>query len=75
MSPPLSPALQRLLAHLEMGEGINFARLQDAIYHTKFTGPVVLHCYEGVPQQVDLGSPIRLSIVEGVDTAKRSDPR
>lgn len=78
MSP--SPQLQKLLSLLEdPREGMNFMRLLEAIHAVRYTGPITLHCFNGTPQQVDLGAPIRLSIVEGrppaaggLDTAKSS---
>ena len=61
----LAPTLQRLLEQLGPAEQMSFPKLLEAIHAVKFTGPITLHCFQGTPQQVDIGAPIRLSIVEG----------
>lgn len=72
----LSPQLQSLLAQLPNGDRVDFSALLTALYHVRHTGPITLHLFNGVPKQVDLGAPIRLSIVEGqrngLDTETRS---
>lgn len=67
----LTPALQKLMEQLGPAEQMSFPRLLQAIYAVKFTGPITLHCRNGEPQQVDIGAPIRLSIVEGLDKPER----
>ena len=64
MTLPVSPELQKLLDRIQRGE-MNFPGLMDALYASRFSGAITLHCLNGIPRQVDLGSPIRLSIVEG----------
>lgn len=61
----IAPALQRLVELLDPAEQLSFQRLLIAVYAVRFTGPVTLHCRNGVPHQVDIGAPLRLSIVEG----------
>lgn len=68
------PKLQKLLASLPPPEQMSFLRLADALSQAKFTGSTTVHWLNGVPKQLDLGSPVRLSIVEGVDTSGGSDP-
>jgi hypothetical protein len=67
MTPTLSLSLQTLLASLPPADQLNFPRLLEAISAVRYTGPVVIHLLNGVPKQVDLGAPIRLSIYEGLD--------
>lgn len=61
----LSPTLQALLDRLDPSQRIDFANLAEAIYAARYTGTTLIHWRNGKPQQVDLGAPIRLSIVEG----------
>ncbi len=44
----------------------SFAEALDAIFRAKYTGPLVLHCYMGVPQDAELppppAAPTRISL-------------
>ena len=80
---PLPKTLQDLLAALPDAAQLDFARLQEALYRVRFTGPVTFDYSNGVPRQINLGPPVRLAICwpereegrEGVlDKAKPSDP-
>ena len=62
----LAPKLEELLAQLPPSDQLQFQSLLEAIYKVRFTGQLTIHVRNGLPQQVDLGAPIRLSIVEGV---------
>ena len=64
----MSPTLQRLLQQLGPGERVDFSTLAEAIYDAKYTGITMIHWLNGRPRQVDLGAPVRLSIVESLDT-------
>lgn len=68
----MSAALAKLLAALPTADRVNFETLDASLLALRYTGPVTLHYFNGVKKQVDLGAPVRLSIVEGVDTAPRS---
>lgn len=73
----MSPALQKLLAQIVPGTQLEFDRLQEALLQVRFTGPVTYDYLNGVPQQINLGPPIRLSICRGerptgLDTGKGS---
>lgn len=67
----LSPALQALLARLPASDRLDFAGLLCALDAERYTGPVTLHLLNGRPQQVDLGAPVRLSIVQGESATGR----
>jgi hypothetical protein len=73
MTTPMSPSLRRLLDQLGPADQLDFPRFLAAIYRVSYTGSITLHCLNGIPQQIDLGSPIRLSIVDaapgGLDKA------
>lgn len=69
------PALQKLLDRLGPTDQLDFVRLAEVIYESRFTGPTTIHWRNGVPQQIDLGPPIRLSIVQGLDSAAKPDSR
>ena len=61
----LAPKLQALLESLPPAAQLDFFRFWEAIYSTRFTGPVVVNCFNGVPKQINLGQPIQLSICSG----------
>lgn len=63
----MNQRLQALLAQLPPSEQVDFSQLLSALYTVRHTGPITLHLFNGVLKQVDLGPPIRLSIVEGQD--------
>jgi hypothetical protein len=69
---PLAPKLQELLAQLPQSDRLQFESLLEAVYKVRYTGSLTIHLRNGVPQQVDLGAPIRLSIVEGLTTSPHS---
>ena len=62
----MSPAdiLQSLLTSLPPDRPFNLLTFLDAVYEARYTGACTLHIRNGVPHQLDLGQPIRLSIVE-----------
>lgn len=67
----MSPTLRALLDRLPPADRLDYPTLAAAIYDARYTGPLVIHWLNGRPQQVDLGlkgSPIRLSIVESLDS-------
>jgi hypothetical protein len=69
----VSPALTKLLAALPEADRVDFAALDAAMEALRYTGPIVVHYLNGRKRQVDLGAPVRLSIIEGgVDTG--ADP-
>ena len=61
----VAPALQQLLSALPEAEQLEFQSLLVALYKVRYTGFIGIHCKNGLPKQVDLGAPVRLSIVEG----------
>lgn len=67
----MTPELQRFLAEIGAGREINMDRLRQAMFDARYTGPTTIHWRNGVPRQLDIfASPIRLSIVEGLDNQK-----
>ena len=58
-------ALQKLLDRLPTPDRLDFASLQIALDSTRYTGALTIHFMNGRPRQVDLGAPVRLSIVQG----------
>ena len=69
---PLHTTITSLLAALPPTDQLTFAALAEAIHSTRFTGATVIHWQNGRPRQIDLGSPVRLSIVEGLDSQTRN---
>ena len=61
----MTPELQRFLATLGEDGSLHFLRFVEAIYEARYTGSYTVHNFNGVPQQIDIGAPIRLSIIEG----------
>jgi hypothetical protein len=62
---PVSPQIQRLL-EAAGPQGIrSLAHLAALVQKIGFTGPITIHWQGGRPKQLDLGAPVRLSIVEG----------
>lgn len=68
--------VQRLLDRLPPPEeGLEFQALLEALYSVRFTGPLTLDFLNGLPRQINLGQPVRLTIVQGgVDRAEPPDP-
>lgn len=63
-----SDAIQRLMAHLAalpQGSPLDLETFTELIHVVRYTGPYTVHNRNGVPHQIDLGQPIRLSIVQG----------
>lgn len=58
-SIPLNDRLQRLLETLDSAEVPSFMLLLQAIYDTRYNGPITLHCAGGQVCAVELGQPIR----------------
>ena len=66
MTHPVLPAkIQELLAQLPAQGQLDFFRLLEVIDTIRFTGPVTFDFLNGKPKQINLGQPIRLSIVDG----------
>lgn len=66
MSQPKGNGVQRLLSLLPAPEeGLEFPRLLEALYSVRFTGPLTVDFLNGVPRQISLGPPIRLTILQG----------
>lgn len=61
----LTPTLQKLLETLPQTDRLDFSALDQALEHLHYTGPIVVHYLNGRKRQVDLGPPVRLTIVEG----------
>lgn len=64
----IAAPLQKLLDRLDGATPIDPATFQQAIYDARFTGAVTTHYRNGVPQQVDLGAPVKLTICAGART-------
>ena len=61
----LHPTIQRLLDHLPPADQLDFARLLEAVGTVRFTGPLTIDFLNGVPQQINLGQPVKLLICHG----------
>jgi hypothetical protein len=61
----LNKAVQDLLDRLPTTAELEWPSLQAAIYGARYTGPMTVHFLNGVPRQIDLGAPVRLSICHG----------
>lgn len=68
----LDPIVQRLIAALPPEDQLTFAALAEAVYSVRFTGFTGIHWKNGVPKQLDLGAPVKLSIVDGLDSGAAS---
>lgn len=68
----MTPQLKALLDRLPDDQSVDFDRLRLALKAVRYTGPSVIHWFNGEPRQVDLGPPVKLSIVGGLDTGKGS---
>ena len=61
-------ALQRLMQHLAalpQGEPLDLDVFVDLIRVVRYMGPYTVHNRNGVPHQIDLGQPVKLSVVQG----------
>ena len=61
----LRPELQKILELLNPAGHVDMARFEAALLDVRYTGITVTHWLNGRAKQIDLGAPIRLSIVEG----------
>ena len=68
----LTPALQKLIDALPPPERLTYLSIADAIYQARYTGFTGIHWLNGVPRQIDLGAPVRLTIVEALDSGGRN---
>ena len=75
MTRPAGNGLQRLLTQLPAPDhGLEFPALLEALYSVRFTGPLTVDFLNGIPRQINLGQPIKLTIVQGgVDKARTTD--
>jgi hypothetical protein len=64
--------IEKLLSQLPKGD-LQFMQLLDAIYQTRFTGPITLDCLNGVPRQITLGRPITLAICSAATQQELAD--
>lgn len=75
MTTPLHEKLTELLQGLSARDQLEFQALIDAVYRVRFTGPLTIDFRNGVPQQVNVGPPVRLTICRGgLDTTAKPDP-
>lgn len=65
MSPGISPQLQKLLDLAGPGGIKSLRHLEVLVQKAGFTGPTTIHWLGGRAKQIDLGAPVRVSIVEG----------
>lgn len=75
----MNDQLQKLLSSLPPEDRQGFFQLWEAIYQARITGPVTVHCFNGIPKQMSIGQPILLSIAEGqpstgLDTQDKAPP-
>lgn len=71
----MTPQLRALLDRLPDDQRINFDQLWAALKAVRYTGCTPVHWQNGVPKQIDLGPPVKLSIVAGVDTSEGSQSK
>jgi hypothetical protein len=71
----VSPSLQKLIDALPEPERLTFFALAETIYRVRYTGYTGIQWLNGIPKQLDLGSPVKLSIVEGISPALDSGAR
>lgn len=71
----MTPQLKALLDRLPDDQRVDFTRLADALKAVRYTGPTTIHWLNGEPQQIDLGPPVKLSIVAGLDKPRGSGGR
>lgn len=48
---------ERIVGQLAPSPEPTFAEAMDGIYRERYTGPVVLHCLNGIPQMVERPNP------------------
>lgn len=70
----LRPELERLLARLSPSDRVDMDQLAAALYEVRYTGITITHWHNGRAKQIDLGAPVRLSIVDGLDRRNGSPP-
>lgn len=61
----MNEALQKLLGKLDPGQELEFASFLLAIYEVRFTGRYSVDCLNGIPRQINIGEPIKLTICAG----------
>lgn len=60
----ISPTLQALLDRLPPGDRLEFGPLLAAIESVRFTGPLTVDFLNGMPRQISLGPPLKLTICQ-----------
>lgn len=73
--PPKCDPITKLLEVLPPSGQLHYLAFSEAMYQSRFTGSTTIHWRNGLPRQVDLGSPVRLSIVQPLDNDEEDPPR
>ena len=74
--PPGKPdPVRALLEALPTPEERDFSAILQAIHRSKFTGSILIHWHCGVPRQFDFGPPMRLAIVQPLDSQMGDPPQ
>lgn len=68
----MTPQLKALLDRLPADQQVDFDNLRAALKAIRYTGPSTIHWLNGDPKQIDLGPPVKLSIVAGLDMPSKS---
>ena len=66
----LDARLQALVDGLPAPDRLDFFALCESMYKIRFTGPTTIHWLNGLPRQIDLGQPVKLTICQGDVTAE-----
>lgn len=66
-------ALQDLLDRLPQDQQLELPALFDAVYQVRFTGPLTFDFLNGIPHQINLGQPVKLSICAGTPSGGLDD--
>lgn len=66
--------ISAVIAELGTPSAPSFIDLAKAIARAGYTGSTTIHWHKGEPRQVDLGAPVRLSLVQPLDSTEDPPP-
>jgi hypothetical protein len=62
MPEDLAEQFRQMLETMNAATEPTFQVVLEMLYTAKFNGAVTLHCYNGVPQILEMGKPVRIDL-------------
>lgn len=71
----MTSTYQALLQRLQATQDLEFHVLLEAVHSVRFTGPLTIDFLNGIPQQINLGQPVKLAICHATSEGGLDKPR